>query len=145
MNPKQKRYHRLYMDIASRVAEMSYAVRAKVGCVIVKDGNIISMGWNGMPAGMTNVCEISDDAGVLFTKPEVSHAEENALAKLAKGSYSSENAVAYITLEPCIHCAKLLYSAGIKDVYYRYSYKSQDGINYLKKLDVNVVQFTIGD
>lgn len=129
------------MDIASRVAEMSYAVRRKVGCVIVKDGNIISMGWNGMPAGMTNNCEWHEMVGEdfnLVTRPEVSHAEENAIAKIAKSNTSSLDATLYVTTEPCMHCAKLIYSSGIKQVIFRDEYKIHDGTKYLREQKIDV-------
>jgi dCMP deaminase len=133
------------MDIAKRCAEMSYAVRKKVGCVIVKDGNIIAMGWNGMPAGMPNECEykkidpktFNDE---LVTNPEVSHAEENAIAKLARGTTSSANATAYVTLEPCIHCAKILYNAGIIRVVVGEAYRSHEGTEFLIKQRVEMAQ-----
>lgn len=140
MNEKEKRYHHLYMDVATRVAEMSYATRRKVGCVIVKDGNIISMGWNGMPAGMDNSCEYMDEGvGEMVTRPEVSHAEENAIAKLAKSGVSSDRATAYVTLEPCIHCAKLLFNAGIRTVVMHELYKNHAGTAYLHERQVRIL------
>lgn len=125
------------MDIAKRVALMSYAVRKKVGCVIVKEGNIISMGWNGMPSGMPNRCEVDID-GTLVTRSEVSHAEENAIGKLAMSNNSSLGAILYVTLEPCIHCAKLINTAGIRYVIYDEDYRDHTGIEYLKSLGIGV-------
>lgn len=139
MQSKQYRYDSLYVDIARRVALMSYAVRAKVGCVIVRDSNILSMGFNGMPAGMDNCCEHEVD-GVLVTNPEVSHAEENAIAKLAKSSTSCNMATVYVTMEPCMHCAKLIYSAGIGRVVYIDEYKSHAGVEFLKARGLVVLQ-----
>jgi dCMP deaminase len=138
---KQRRYDELYMDIALRFAAMSHAVRKKVGCVIVLDNNILSFGFNGMPAGMDNCCENEVD-GKLVTKGEVSHAEENAIAKLAKSNTSSVGATAYVTLEPCMHCAKLLYNAGITRVVIKEPYLSHEGTIYLTKLHVDMVQIT---
>ena len=164
MTYKEVRYHKFYMDLALRVAEMSYAVRRKVGCVIVKDDNILSFGWNGMPAGMDNVCEykqydlsrdfngnhfpdheeeypfINDkkERYKLVTNIEVSHAEENAIAKIARSNQSSHGATAYVTLEPCMHCAKLIYSAGIEQVYIRELYTDHTGADYLISCGVNV-------
>jgi dCMP deaminase len=142
---KELRYDLLYMDIALRCAEMSHAVRKKVGCVIVRDNNILSFGFNGMPAGMDNRCEhkVFDhltQQDKLVTNPEVSHAEENALAKIAKSNFSSLGATAYVTLEPCMHCAKLLYSAGINRVVVKEPYVSHEGTVYLTKLGVTMVQ-----
>lgn len=143
-NKKQKRYDELYMDIAERVSEMSYAVRARVGCVILFKDGTMSLGFNGMPSGMDNACEHleNDDTfiptKILVTNPEVSHAEENAIAKIAKSHHSSNGATAYITLEPCMHCAKLLYSAGISRVVYAEEYRNHDGVVYLKNRGIEV-------
>ena len=162
--------HNLYIDIAERVAEESHARRRKVGSIIVKDGRIISMGWNGMPAGWDNNCEdIIWDTGAggwldpeefaeqfpyelwndavqrnvrcgLKTKPEVLHAESNAIAKLAKSTESGENADLYITLSPCIECAKLIHQTGIKHVFYKTIYRDDAGIKFLKNSGVIVTQ-----
>ena len=140
MIDKKTRYNNFYMDIALRCASMSHAIRKQVGCVIVKDGSIISMGWNGTPAGMNNCCENALADGTLVTKPEVSHAEENALMKLAKSTMSADGSTAYVTLEPCIHCSKLLYNAGVRTVYYREAYREPIGTNFLKSLGVIVEQ-----
>ena len=130
---KEERYHRLYMDIAYRVSEMSHAKRRKVGCVIVKDERIISMGWNGMPTGMTNNCEIdeSDQMYVGTTKREVLHAEANALMKLAKYGSSSNGATLYTTTSPCFECAKLIYQSGIKKLVYSEFYTDQQPLTFL--------------
>ena len=139
---KKRRYNRLYMDIATRVSEMSHAIRAKVGAVIVKDDNIISFGWNGTPAGMDNTCETIVQ-GSLVTKSEVQHAEENAILKLAKQGNSCAGADIYLTLSPCVQCAKMIYGAGIKNVFYRDYYQgpSVSGINFLDSVGVNCDQF----
>jgi dCMP deaminase len=141
ISSKLRRYDALYMDIAKRVAQMSYAKRKQVGCVIVKDGNIISMGFNGMPAGMDNNCEHYDYSvsmdGDYVTNKEVSHAEENAIAKIARSSSSSDGATAYVTLAPCMHCAKLLNSAGIRRVVYGENYR-QEGVEFLIERGVTV-------
>ncbi len=126
----------LYMDLALRIAEESYSTRTKVGCVIVKDNNVLSTGWNGMPSGMPNCCE--DEHGV--TKVEVLHAELNALAKVAKSTQSCEGAKIYITMSPCIDCSKMLASVGIKEVYYRKQYRITEGIEFLENLNIPVTQ-----
>ena len=136
---KEKRYNSLYLDIAERISHMSYAKRLKVGSVIVKENNIISFGWNGMPSGFDNNCEdILPDNMTLKTKPEVLHSEQNSLMKLAKSTNSSEGSVMYITHAPCIECAKLIYQSGINSVYYRNIYRSSDGVEFLKKCNIHV-------
>lgn len=137
---KQKRYDNLYMDIADRVACMSYARRKQVGCLIVKDGRIISMGWNGTPSGDPNECEHTLDDGSLITKPEVLHAEANALSKLNKSTDSSSGATMYVTCSPCLLCAKQILSCGITEVVYKEYYVNSigDGINFLKDRSVSV-------
>lgn len=136
MNMEKKiRYAKFYMDIANKTAEMSYCVRLKVGCVIEKDGNIIAFGWNGMPSGFPNVCETDN-----VTNPEVLHAEENAIAKLAKGNVSGVGATLYCTHAPCIHCAKLIAQSGIKEVWYGESYRDTIGIDHLTRCGLRVVK-----
>lgn len=133
-----KRFVDLYMDIAVRTSEMSRAVRLKVGSVIVKDTRIISMGWNGTPAGWDNICEYTELDGTLKTKPEVLHAEMNALMKLARSPESGAGASIFITHAPCINCAKGIYQAGIKEVYYKENYREEDGVDFLKKCGVEI-------
>jgi len=136
----------LYMDWATRVAQLSYARRLQVGAVIVKDDCVISYGYNGMPAGWDNVCEHSIDDAKGYdtgkTKPEVIHAESNAIAKLAKSSNSGNQADIFITHSPCIECAKLIYQSGIKRVWYGINYRDDSGINFLRKSGVEVTHTT---
>lgn len=131
------RFHQLYMDIAFRLSQMSYANKLKVGCVIVKDKRIISMSWNGTPSGTDNTCEYEFN-GNLVTKDAVIHAEENAILKLARDGQSGLDSVLYCTHSPCIDCAKMIYSIGIKQVYYKDDYRSVDGIDFLRELKVGV-------
>ena len=169
---KLHRYHELYMDIARRVAEMSYARRLHVGAVVVKDGRIISMGWNGMPAGWDNNCENIEwmDRGAggwldpeeieaqwpfegiymdkdgeeyvtryrLKTKPEVLHAESNAIAKLAKSNDSGAGADLFVTHAPCIDCAKLIYQSGVSRVFYSEDYRDASGVRFLENSGVEI-------
>ena len=137
------------MRVAEIYAELSYAKRKKVGCVIVKDDRIISIGYNGTPAGWDNEWEYRIrwkngkqlPSPVLITKPEVLHAETNAIAKLASSAESGEGAVLFLSSSsPCMDCAKLIYQAGIKEVYYKESYKIEDGITFLKKAGVKIEQ-----
>jgi dCMP deaminase len=121
-----------YMDTALRFAELSSATRLKVGSVIVKDHRILSIGYNGMPAGWSNECENEDG----LTKPEVVHAEANAIIKLARDGQSGLGSEIFITHAPCIHCSKMIYGAGIGKVYYKNVYRSEEGIDFLKKCKI---------
>jgi dCMP deaminase len=121
---------------------------------VVKDDRIISIGYNGMPAGWDNNCEYEVEefqteygvgsklvkTGELKTKPEVLHAETNAIAKLAKSTESGANASMFITHSPCLDCAKLIFQSGISSVFYRDAYRSEDGIQFLKQSGVEVEQ-----
>jgi len=131
---KREKYIELYMDLAFRISKMSYAKRLQVGSILVKDNNIISFGWNGTPSGWDNVCE--DDN--FQTKSEVLHSEQNLLMKVARSTNSTEDSIAFITHAPCIQCSKLLYQAGVKEVYYRNPYRCTDGIEFLKKCNIGV-------
>ena len=131
------------MDIARRTAELSHARRLHVGAIVVKDDRIISIGYNGMPAGWDNNCEDeikwpNGDIKFLTTKPEVLHAERNALDKLAKGNEGGLGSTMFITHSPCLECAKSIYGAGIIKVYYGNNYRSTDGIDFLNKCGVEV-------
>lgn len=123
-----------YMRMARIWAENSYCKRRQVGALIVKDGQIISDGYNGTPSGFENVCE--DDNNV--TKPYVLHAEANAITKVARSSNSSENATLYVTASPCIECAKLIIQAGISRVVYGEKYRIMDGVDLLKRAGIDV-------
>ena len=166
---KQK-YINMYMDWARRAAELSHARRLQVGAVIVKDDSVISYGYNGMPAGWDNNCEDQVwDKGAggwlspeeieeqypfegwhegasrnvrygLKTKPEVLHAESNAIAKLAKSNNSGVGADLFVTHMPCLDCAKLIYQSGISRVYYNENYRDDSGVKFLEKSGVTVEQ-----
>lgn len=164
MKPRMIDY---YMQVAELTANLSRARRLQVGCVIVKDDNIISFGWNGTPPGRDNNCEnveLIPNSEVnefdqwpfvgkfwikgqevesryrLVTKPEVLHAEQNALMKLCRTHESSQDASMFLTHVPCMTCAKLIASAGIKNVYYRQQYRDLDGLALAKDLGVQVHQ-----
>ena len=133
------------MDVAERFAELSSARRLHVGAIVVKDDRIISIGYNGMPAGWDNNCEDQtyDEDGfhiTLKTKPEVLHAETNAIAKLAKSNESGMGATMFITHAPCLDCAKLIYQSGIGSVLYRNAYRDTSGITFLEKSGIQVTQ-----
>ena len=128
----------VYMQNAYQFAELSYAERRKVGCVIVKDKQIISFGYNGTPHGFENTCEINDT-----TKPEVLHAESNAIMKVAKSTMSCDGAELYTTTCPCFGCAKLIIQAGISKVYYTETYRDMSGITLLGKAGIIVEQLEL--
>lgn len=131
---KQLRLDLRYLRMARIWAENSYCQRRKVGALVVKEKMIISDGYNGTPSGFENVCE--DDMNV--TKPYVLHAEANAITKLARSSNNSDGATLYITASPCIECAKLIIQAGIKRVIYGKQYRLTDGIDLLKRANIEV-------
>jgi dCMP deaminase len=150
-----------FMDVAERFSKLSSAKRLQVGAIIVKDDRIISIGYNGMPSGWDNNCEFTifvtkDEAQGydmlaqgyteteqgnwtrLKTRPEVLHAESNALAKLARSSESGEGATMFITHQPCLDCAKLIYQSGISTVYFKEPYRLNAGLDFLQKSNVEV-------
>lgn len=130
-----------YMDTAKRFAELSHCERLKVGAIIVKDGRIISIGYNGMPTGMDNCCEeiVKTEYDTHWkTKPEVLHAEANAITKLAKSTESGDGAVLFCTHSPCIDCAKLIAQSGISEVYYGENYRSEEGLKFLVQLGIRI-------
>ena len=132
------------MSIAAKVAQMSYARRAKVGAILAKDDNIISYGWNGTPSGDDNTCELELEDGSLQTKPEVLHAESNLLSKLTKsGGTGSSGATLYVTLSPCAECAKLIKQSGIARVVYRDKYRDSSGIDFLNSRGIIVEQLSL--
>jgi dCMP deaminase len=164
MKPKFIDY---FMKFAELTSSLSYARRLKVGAVIVNGDQTIGTGYNGMPSGWENDCEYKDymsvDAGGWLspdeiesqwpyedekgryrwvTKPEVLHAESNAIAKVSRSTESSKGATLFCTHAPCIDCAKLIYQAGIETVYYKETYRSEDGLNFLRKSGINVNQYT---
>lgn len=151
----KEKFIKLYMDWASRTAQLSHAKRLQVGAVIVKDDSVISYGYNGMPAGWDNNCEdeivVAVVDGVpqreikeLKTKPEVLHAESNAIAKLAKSTNSGLGADLFVTHMPCLDCAKLIYQSGIRSVYYSENYRDDAGVRFLEKSGVEVKQIRKG-
>ncbi len=165
MKPKHIKAH---MKTAENYASLSTARRLQVGAIVVKDDRIISIGYNGMPAGWDNNCEDRVwDSGAggwlspeeieaqypfeeyhpeaqrmvrygLKTKPEVLHAEANAIAKVARSAESAEGSVMFVTHAPCMECAKLIYQSGIKQVFWRHNYRSEDGLNFLRQAGITL-------
>ena len=148
-----------YMRTAETFAELSHARRLHVGAIVVKDDRIISIGYNGMPAGWDNNCEdrvyanewsidnnhwdYQEEDGTCYnlkTRPEVLHAETNAIAKLARSNESGMDADIFITHAPCLDCAKLIYQSGIKRVWYGAQYRDSTGTEFLRKSGVEVEQ-----
>jgi len=185
MDQKRKlEYDIVYMNVAKNISTLSYAIRNKVGCIIVsEDGQILSQGFNGTPTGFNNECEIPeciygenhcaitgklkrDQLSLKFcnnilsndsknkyrcnfldmkTKPEVLHAESNAISKCAKHRSSTLNSTMYVTLSPCIDCAKLIIQAGIKRLVFSELYRNQDGLELLKKSNILIEQLIYED
>ena len=129
---KQRQLDLRYLRMARIWAENSYCVRRKVGALIVKDKMIISDGYNGTPSGFENICE--DETGK--TKSYVLHAEANAITKVAKSANNCDGSTLYITAAPCIECSKLIIQAGIKRVVYSDEYRSEEGLNLLRKVGI---------
>lgn len=164
MKPKFIDY---YMKIADITANLSYATRLKVGAVIVKNNQIIGTGYNGTPAGWDNNCEdvhhtyderetFADKAAWTYnennkqysrlkTKPEVLHAEMNSLMKVTKSTESSEGATMFCTHAPCIDCAKAIYQSGIKTLFYKEEYRSDEGLKFLSRGEVDVHRYKLPD
>jgi dCMP deaminase len=149
--PSQINLDKTYLEMARVWSQLSKANRQKVGCIIVKEGSIISDGYNGTPIGFDNTCETSimpestspkslsdHPPNALITKPEVLHAESNAITKLAKSTQSSKDSTMYITISPCIECAKLIIQSGISRVVYGNNYRNLDGVNLLLKANIEV-------
>ncbi|MDE7387578.1 MAG: dCMP deaminase family protein [Muribaculaceae bacterium] len=134
-NDKQELLDKRYLRITRIWAENSYCRRRQVGAIIVKDGMIISDGYNGTPSGFENVCEDAD--GV--TKPYVLHAEANAITKVARSNNSSDGSTLYVTASPCMECSKLIIQAGIKRVVFNELYRLADGIDLLERAGIEVV------
>ena len=137
-----------YMKTAETFAELSHARRLHVGAIVVKDDRIISIGYNGMPAGWDNNCEFEfvhpqTKVPELVTNKEVLHAETNAIAKLAKSNESGLGATMFITHAPCLDCAKLIYQSGISSVLYRDTYRDWGGITFLEKSGVTVEKLDV--
>jgi dCMP deaminase len=147
----KSKFIKAHMEAAGVYARLSSAKRLQVGCVIVKDNTIIGIGYNGMPAGWDNNCEdevLDNFSGFegaihsvkLKTKPEVLHAETNAIAKVARSTNSTDGADMFVTCAPCIECAKLIHQSGIKSVYFGHKYRSDTGLKFLKDCGIEVNQ-----
>ena len=160
---RRKQFDQVYMEMAKSFSKLSYAIRNKVGCIIVSENDqIISQGFNGTPSGMNNCCEdIVTENGLSYTpssynelqkkikkEPNISlrtrtivlHAEANAITKCAKNCISTRGGTMYITLSPCIECAKLIVQSEIKRVVYEEEYRNTEGISLLEECGIEVVK-----
>ena len=155
-NIMKQKFIDYFMDIATRTSKLSYAKRLQVGAVIVKGNQILATGYNGMPSGWENVCEViipeQIDAETrtitpskLVSKPEVMHAERNCLDKVAASNESTQGAVMFCTHSPCLECAKSIYNTGITEIYYKEDYRSNEGISFLKNTGVKVHKYVEPD
>ena len=138
---KQELLDYRYLRMARVWAENSYCKRRKVGALVVKQKMIISDGYNGTPSGFENICE--EENGI--TKPDVLHAEANAITKLARSGNNSDGSTLYVTASPCIECAKLIIQAGIKRVVYGEKYRLTEGIDLLKRANIEIEFLNIED
>ena len=136
---QQDRLDQTYMRMAEELSKLSYAERKKVGCLIVKDTQIISEGYNGTPTGFDNACEYYNHLDEIYTKPEVLHAESNAISKIARSTNSSSESTLYVTLAPCFECSKLIIQAGITRVVFKDKYRN-NGIGILNKAGIIISQ-----
>jgi dCMP deaminase len=167
---KQSKLDSVFINIAKEIGSLSYCTRSKVGAVLVKDGNIISFGYNGTPSGMDNSCEDKefidaeaaahmdhewidfmwphkDEDGFkhrLVTKSSVIHAESNAILKAAKSGHAVEGSTLYLTLSPCLDCCKLVLQSGVERVVYLQEYRNLQGVEFLKQF-IKVEQYVTTD
>jgi dCMP deaminase len=149
----KKKFIDYFMSVADLTAKLSYAKRLQVGAVIVKGNKVLATGYNGMPTGWENVCETETvvDGGEgpssyetqLVTKPEVLHAETNAIAKVAQSTESSEGSTMFCTHAPCLDCAKLIYQSGINTLYFSEYYRSEAGLKFLEQGGVHVHHYEV--
>jgi dCMP deaminase len=144
-------FDELYMDLAQNLAMKSHCVKMKVGAVISKDTRIISLGYNGPPAGTHNCDEEWPEEGCARDRKGgcslALHAEANAILYAAKNQITLEDATLYVTLAPCLPCARIIYTTGIKKVIFRDSYAAykgidvEEGVDFLRRFGVTVTHF----
>lgn len=144
-------FDRIYMDLAENLAKRSHCVKAQVGAVLTKDTRIVSLGYNGPPAGTHNCDEEWPDAGCpRDSKGSCSlalHAEQNAILYAARNNVDIKDTTLYVTMAPCIACARVIYTVGIKKVFFKQSYAqmkglpTEEGVDFLRKFGVEVSQF----
>ncbi len=148
---KKPSFEDIYMDLAESLAVRSHCVKAQVGAVLTKDTRIISLGYNGPPAGTHNCDEVWPEEGCpRDSKGSCSlalHAEQNAILYASKNGVTIDGSTLFVTLSPCIACARVIYSVGIKKVFFKRSYAkfkgipNDEGVDFLRKFGVEVVQY----
>jgi dCMP deaminase len=136
----KEKHLRMYMEMAQVAAKSSYAVKLKVGAIAVKDHRILSVGYNGTPTGMDNVCEHYSEYGEMTTKKEVIHAEMNLILKMARDGQSGSGSDLFITHSPCFECAKAILSVGFRKVWFNQNYRDPSGATLLKENGIEVEQ-----
>lgn len=151
METRKLSFDEIYMNLAMDLAKRSHCIKAQVGAVIAKDTRIVSLGYNGPPAGTHNCDEEWPEQGCpRDSKGSCSlaiHAEQNAILYGAKNNVPMEGSTLYVTLSPCISCARIIYTSGIKKVYFLNSYaeykgiESDEGVDFLRKFGVDVERF----
>tara|TARA_B100001758_G_C18344016_1_gene575988 strand:- start:209 stop:640 length:432 start_codon:yes stop_codon:yes gene_type:complete len=134
---KQEKYDRAYLRMTLEWAKLSHCKKKQVGALIVKNGMIISDGYNGTPSGFDNCCEDKNQNTYWY----VLHAEANAILKTAKSNHNCFGATLYLTMSPCRDCSKLILQAGITRLVYIEEYKDDSGIKFLKEAGINILQF----
>lgn len=147
----KKSFDEIYMELAENLAAKSHCVKAQVGAVLTKDTRIISLGYNGPPAGTYNCDEVWPETGCpRDSKGSCSlalHAEQNAILYASKNNVAVEGSTLYVTLSPCIACARVIFTVGIKKVFYKHSYAkykgipTDEGVDFLRRFGVDVQQF----
>ncbi len=152
---KKLEFDEIFMNLAENLALRSHCVKAQVGAVLTKDTRIISIGYNGPPANTHNCDEEFPIEGCpRDSKGSCSlalHAEQNAILYASKNGANIEGSTLYVTLSPCIACARVIYSMKIAKVFYLKSYAQykgialDEGVEFLKKFGVEVVQYSIND
>lgn len=149
---EKPRFDDIFMNLAIDLAKRSHCCRAQVGAVLTNETRIISIGYNGPPAGTHNCDEEFADVGGCPKDSKGScslalHAEQNAILYASKNGAKVEGATMYVTLSPCISCARVIYTMKIKKVFYLNSYAeykgipSDEGVDFLRKFGVEVVKY----
>ncbi len=151
MDTKRPEFEDIFMELAINLAKRSHCVKANVGAVLTKETRIVSIGYNGPPTGTHNCDEEWPEHGCARdSKGSCSlalHAEENAILHAVKNGTSINGATLYVTLSPCLPCARLIFGAEIKEVVYLHSYAeykglpSDEGVEFLQKFGVKVRRY----
>lgn len=136
---KQRRYDLAYLKMAREWSKLSYCKRKQVGAIIVKNGMIISDGYNGTPSGFDNCCE--DEEGK--THWHVLHAEANAISKVARSTNNAKDSTLYLTLSPCKECSKMILQVGIKRVVFCSAYTDDRGLGLLREAGIEIEHITL--